>query len=72
MVSICQPYYGHSTYYLLHAVGYSELSNKEFVSMVLTRSVASGLPIICLHNMYVRAESDHLTPFIYLVKYRED
>lgn len=38
---------------------------------MLIPSVVGGLPIIYLHNMYIRAESDLLNPFIDLVKFLE-
>ncbi|DAZ90592.1 RNA-dependent RNA polymerase [Trichopria drosophilae mononega-like virus] len=43
---------------------YDKLTMNEFVALMLTPSVVGGFPLIYLHNMYVRAESDLLSPFI--------
>lgn len=48
---------------------YRHLSDTEYVAILLTPSIVGGFPIIYLHNMFVRAESDLLSPFIGLVKF---
>uniref|UniRef100_A0AAT9J9Z8 RNA-directed RNA polymerase n=1 Tax=Blattella germanica chuvirus 1 TaxID=3133478 RepID=A0AAT9J9Z8_9VIRU len=50
--------------YIINVPEYSELGNNELLAFSLTPSVVGGLPIIYLHNMYVRAESDLLSPFL--------
>lgn len=41
----------------------------QLIALLLVPSLAGGFPIIYLHNFYVRAESDLLTPFIDLYLY---
>jgi hypothetical protein len=48
---------------------FSELSDLEYVALTLTPSIVGGYPIIYLHNMFVRAESDLLSPFIGLIMF---
>jgi hypothetical protein len=55
-----------SYFYLLKDDHYRKLSENELVSLLLVPSLLGGFPIIYLHNMYVRAESDLLSPFIEL------
>lgn len=54
-------------YYLLRHPTYQRLTDTELLGMCLTPSIVGGFPIIYLHNMYVRAESDLLSPFLGLV-----
>lgn len=56
-------------YYLLQDKNYSKLSNNELVALTLVPSMLGGFPIIYLHNMYVRAESDLLPPFLHLLSF---
>lgn len=51
-------------YYLLTDKHYSKLSDDELIALTLVPSILGGFPIIYLHNFYVRAESDLLSPFI--------
>lgn len=60
-----------SYYYILMDKNYDELSDDELVCLLLIPNILGGLPTIYLHNMYVRAESDLLSPFIDMVKYSE-
>jgi len=53
-----------SLYYLMNHLNFRSLSDTEYVSLMLTPSLVGGFPIIYLHNMFVRAESDLLSPFI--------
>nr|WPV62259.1 MAG: RNA-dependent RNA polymerase [Wufeng shrew chuvirus 2] len=58
-----------SAYYLKGFNLYSGLTKDQFVAMTLTPSVVGGLPIIYLHNFFVRGESDLLCAFVDLVKH---
>nr|QJW70342.1 RNA-dependent RNA polymerase [Erysiphe necator associated negative-stranded RNA virus 19] len=51
-------------YYLLKSSEYKNLPETGLVALSLIPSIVGGLPIIYLHNMYVRAESDLLSPFL--------
>ncbi|APG78716.1 RNA-dependent RNA polymerase [Hubei chuvirus-like virus 1] len=53
-----------SLHYLMSNKTYSNLSDIEYMTLMLTPSIVGGFPIIFLHNMFVRAESDLLSPFI--------
>lgn len=53
-----------TVYYLMQHPKYNDLTNYEYAALVLVPSLAGGFPIIYLHNMYVRAESDLLSPFL--------
>ncbi|AJG39057.1 polymerase [Tacheng Tick Virus 4] len=55
-------------YLILHPI-YQNLSRREMVALSLTPSVVGGLPIIYLHNMFVRAESDLLAAYLGLLLY---
>nr|QXV86378.1 polymerase [Chuviridae sp.] len=56
-------------FYLTQHPQYQNLTIDELVGLTLVPSLCGGLPIIYHHNMYVRAESDLLAPFIGLLKY---
>lgn len=58
-----------SYYYLLTDPAYATLGNMQLTSLLLVPSMVGGFPIIYLHNMYVRAESDLLSPFLGLCIY---
>jgi hypothetical protein len=57
-----------SCYYLLQDVRYQNLTDTQLSSLLLVPSMLGGFPIIYLHNMMVRAESDLLSPFIQLIQ----
>nr|WPR16563.1 MAG: RNA-dependent RNA polymerase [Hemiptera chuvirus 2] len=48
---------------------YKKRSNAELIALSLVPSMLGGFPIIYLHNMWVRAESDLLSPFLSLCHY---
>lgn len=48
-------------------LGYAELSDAQLVALLLVPSSCGGFPIIHLHNMIVRAESDLFPAFIDLM-----
>ncbi|AJG39044.1 polymerase [Changping Tick Virus 2] len=52
----------------LHAK-YGELCDEELVALLCAPNLVGGFPIIFLHNFFVRAESDLLSPFIDLLQY---
>lgn len=56
-------------FYLKTSKEYSDCSTSQLTSLALTPSLVGGFPIIYLHNMFVRAESDLLSPFISLCQY---
>lgn len=51
-------------YYILTTPEYSRCTDDEYTALSLIPSLVGGYPIILLHNMYVRAESDLLSPFL--------
>lgn len=53
-----------SLHYLMGHHLYQELTNAEYAALLLVPSMLGGFPIIYLHNMSVRAESDLLSPFL--------
>ncbi|UHK03180.1 MAG: RNA-dependent RNA polymerase [Hangzhou chuvirus 1] len=53
-----------SLYDLKMSPYYKNLTNAHYTALMLIPSLAGGFPIIYLHNFFVRAESDLLTPFI--------
>lgn len=55
--------------YITTVPEYEELGMNELLAFTLVPSVVGGLPIIYLHNMYVRAESDLLSPFLGLIAF---
>lgn len=50
-------------------VEFSKLTEDELVGLTLVPSALGGFPIIYLHNMYVRAESDLVSAFCGLLLY---
>lgn len=48
---------------------YKDLTDDELIGLSLVPSILGGFPIIYLHNMWVRAESDLLSPFLDLLNY---
>ncbi|DAZ90596.1 polymerase [Supella longipalpa mononega-like virus 2] len=56
-------------YYLLDHVVFQDCTNDEIVALLLVPNMLGGFPIIYLHNMHVRAESDLLSPFLGLLLY---
>lgn len=56
-------------WYLINDKLYKDLSEDALVSCLLTPSDVGGFPIIYLHNMWVRAESDILSPYLHLTMY---
>lgn len=58
-----------TSYDLLIHNRFKHLSNIEIVALNLTPSIVGGFPIIFLHNMFVRAESDLLSPFIGIIQF---
>lgn len=60
-----------SYFYLLMDDHYCNLPDDALVALQLVPSLLGGFPVIYLHNMYVRAESDLLSPFLDICKYCE-
>ncbi|DBA09009.1 TPA_asm: RNA-dependent RNA polymerase [Chalcocoris rutilans mononega-like virus 2] len=60
-----------SSWHLIHAPRYSSLSTTSLAALLLVPSLLGGFPIIYLHNIWVRAESDLFSPFLGLMKYCE-
>lgn len=56
-------------YYLINSQYYGSLSNDQLITLALVPSLLGGFPIIYLHNFYVRAESDLLSPFLALYQF---
>lgn len=56
-------------YYILTTPGYYKCTDDEFVALSLIPSLLGGFPIIFLHNMYVRAESDLFSPFLSIMMF---
>nr|WPR16559.1 MAG: RNA-dependent RNA polymerase [Millipede chuvirus] len=56
-----------SNYYLLTDNLYKQLSEAMLIGILLVPGIVGGFPIIYLHNMMVRAESDLLSPAIGLL-----
>nr|UYL95478.1 MAG: polymerase [Nanning Chuvi tick virus 2] len=54
---------GHSSY--------SALTDAELVALLLVPNLLGGFPIIYLHNFFVRAESDLLTPFLDILQFTQ-
>nr|WAS28157.1 MAG: polymerase [Chuviridae sp.] len=48
---------------------YAKCSDDELVALMSVPNLLGGFPIIFLHNFFVRAESDLLTPYIDLVSF---
>ncbi|AJG39070.1 polymerase [Wuhan louse fly virus 6] len=51
---------------------YKELADWELVACMLVPNILGGFPIIYLHNMFTRAESDLLPPFLDLCRYAQE
>lgn len=56
-------------YYLLSTPEYNRLTDPQLITCALILSTLGGFPIIYLHNMYVRAESDLLSPCLQLYQF---
>lgn len=56
-------------YYLLNDINYAHLSNVHLSCLSLIPSTVGGFPIIFLHNMHSRAESDMLSAFLDVLNY---
>lgn len=56
-------------WYLVRSPIYKDCTEAELIALNHTPSCVGGFPIIYLHNMHVRAESDLLSPFLGLVHY---
>lgn len=56
-------------YYLTLSNHFDKLSNDELMCLLLIPNMLGGFPIIYLHNMRVRAESDLLSPFMDMLLY---
>nr|AJG39080.1 polymerase [Shuangao Fly Virus 1] len=56
-----------SLFYLTRHHTYKDCLDLEYETFLLVPSMCGGFPIIYLHNMYVRAESDLLSPFLYII-----
>lgn len=58
-----------SLFYLTRHPIYKDCLDIEYEALLLVPSMCGGFPIIYLHNMYVRAESDLLSPFLHLINF---
>lgn len=58
-----------SIHYLQQHTMYRKLPDDEKTGLLLVPSILGGFPIIYLHNMFVRAESDLLSPCIGIYQY---
>ena len=67
--AIWWPSIGH--YHLSQNPRYSKLSDAETIGLLLVPGLIGGFPIIYLHNMFVRAESDLLSPYIGLTHFSQ-
>lgn len=56
----------------IHYLSFSDCSDSELVALTLVPSLLGGFPIIYLHNVMVRAESDLLSPFIDMVMFAKE
>lgn len=61
-----------SIFYLLRTPEFADLGPATLTGLLLIPSIVGGFPIIYLHNMYVRAESDLLSPFISLCHFVDE
>lgn len=57
--------------YLIRSPIFKSCTESELVALCLITICVGGFPIIYLHNMHVRAESDLLSPFLGLVSYTQ-
>jgi len=65
-VNVLAPYIVALFWSLIHILGeapYQNLTHLQLQALLLTPSALGGFPIIYLHNMYVRAESDLVSAF---------
>ncbi|AUW34382.1 L [Blacklegged tick chuvirus 2] len=60
-----------SFFYLERSHYYSQLPRDALIALMMVPSMVGGFPIIFLHNMFTRAESDLLSPFIGLLQFCE-
>lgn len=58
-----------SYWQVLQCPCYKELTDDQLVALMLIPNMLGGFPIIYLHNMRVRAESDLLSPFIHMMQF---
>lgn len=63
IATVWSVFYTESNYQL------KKLHTDELIGLFLVPSMLGGFPIIYLHNMFVRAESDLFSPFIGLLQY---
>lgn len=61
-----------ANYYILLDKRYKACVDDSLVALLTIPNVLGGLPVIYLHNMFVRAESDLLSPFIDMVYFTEN
>lgn len=52
---------------ILNHETYKDISANQLAALLLTPSIVGGFPIIYLHNMFVRAESDLLPPYLHIL-----
>lgn len=50
---------------------YKTCTDDQMLGLSLVPSLLGGFPIIYIHNMFVRAESDLLSPFLHLLMYAD-
>jgi len=50
---------------------YRDSTDDQMLGLSLVPSLLGGFPIIYIHNMFVRAESDLLSPFLHLLMYAD-
>lgn len=60
-----------SYWYLLNDKEYKNMADDQLLASLLVPGLMGGFPIIYLHNMSVRAESDLLSPFIHIWKWSQ-
>uniref|UniRef100_A0AB38ZJL6 RNA-directed RNA polymerase n=1 Tax=Crocidura lasiura chuvirus TaxID=3139462 RepID=A0AB38ZJL6_9VIRU len=58
-------------YLIIHPL-YKNLTDNEILSFSLIPSMVGGFPLIFLHNMFVRAESDLLSPFLHIIDFCQE
>lgn len=59
-------------YAITEAPQYKSLSDHQLAAYLLVPNMLGGFPIIYLHNMFVRAESDLLPPYLDLCRFTRD
>nr|WPV62253.1 MAG: RNA-dependent RNA polymerase [Wufeng shrew chuvirus 1] len=60
-----------SLYYVSEHPAYKDLPDDALSALMLIPSMMGGFPTIYFHNMFVRAESDLLSPFFHILLYAE-